>query len=209
MKRNVDFNEISDGRKYSRDDLVKVGCEDCSGCSKCCEVTDDTIHLDPYDINMLSKKLHMSFEAMLNEQIVNLTVSDGVITPYLCKNSESKCVFLSSGRCSIHDARPGFCRLFPLGRIYEEDGSFAYFIQVHECPFPLKTEVKVSDWLGIDNLSMYEEYVETWHGITKSISEEASKSGSEMLKVQNMIFLNKFFIAPYGDNFYEDFYNRL
>ncbi len=209
MKRNVDFNEISDGHKYSREDYVRVGSDDCKNCSECCKVTDDTIHLDPFDINLLSKKLNKSFEAMLNEGIINVTLTDGVITPYLCKNERSECVFLANERCSIHDARPGFCRLFPLGRIYDEDGSFAYFIQIHECPYPMKSEVKVKDWLGIDALPLYEEYIETWHAIIKSISETAAKGNSEMLKIQNMNLLNKFFIAPYGDNFYEDFYNRL
>lgn len=209
MKRNVDFNEISDGKKYNRENYVKVGCDDCKNCSECCKVTDDTIHLDPFDINLLSKKLGKSFEGMLNEGIINITLIDGVITPYLCKNENSECVFLDNGRCKIHEARPGFCRLFPLGRIYDEDGSFAYFIQVHECPYPMKTEVKVSDWLGIESLPLYEEYIVTWHEIIKSISETALKGNSEMLKMQNMNLLNKFFIAPYGDNFYEDFYNRL
>lgn len=36
MKRNVDLNEISDGRLYSANDMVKVECGDCAGCSACC-----------------------------------------------------------------------------------------------------------------------------------------------------------------------------
>ena len=31
MKRNVDLNEISDGRLYSANDMVKVECGDCAG----------------------------------------------------------------------------------------------------------------------------------------------------------------------------------
>lgn len=37
MKRNVDLNEISDGRLYSANDMVKVECGDCAGCSACCQ----------------------------------------------------------------------------------------------------------------------------------------------------------------------------
>ena len=29
MERNVTMAEISDGKLYSRDDMVKVGCDDC------------------------------------------------------------------------------------------------------------------------------------------------------------------------------------
>ena len=32
MKREVDLNEISDGRLYSSGDMVKVDCHDCEGC---------------------------------------------------------------------------------------------------------------------------------------------------------------------------------
>ena len=31
-----DINEISDGKKYSISDMVKIGCDDCKGCSACC-----------------------------------------------------------------------------------------------------------------------------------------------------------------------------
>ena len=36
MKRNIDLNEISDGRLYSSGDMVKADCHDCAGCSACC-----------------------------------------------------------------------------------------------------------------------------------------------------------------------------
>lgn len=31
MKRNIDLNEISDGRLYSSGDMVKADCHDCAG----------------------------------------------------------------------------------------------------------------------------------------------------------------------------------
>lgn len=210
MKRNIDLNEISDGKLYTKDDLVKVGCNDCKNCSNCCEVTDDTIHLDPYDIWMLGLATGKNFEELLSSGIVNITVVDGVITPYLCKSPNSECVFLKDKRCSIHTHRPGFCRLFPLGRVYHEDGSFSYIIQIHECPYPLKTKIKVKNWLGIDNIKAYEDYIIKWHNITKSISDAADCAEPEMLKSMNMNLLNKFFITPYkSDNFYQEFNDRL
>ena len=35
MNREVDINEISDGRRYRSGDMVKIGCSDCKGCSDC------------------------------------------------------------------------------------------------------------------------------------------------------------------------------
>lgn len=206
MKRNLTFEEISDGHKYCANDLVKVSCNDCNGCSECCRVTDDTIHLDPYDVFSLSKKLSLSFNDMLGKYI-DLTVVDGVITPFLKKTEGSSvCSFLSSeGRCTIHDARPGFCRLFPLGRIYEEDGTFKYFIQVHECPYPNKSKVKVSKWLGIPRLSKYEEFICKWHEITSNISECVAEN-PDLAKAANMKMLEVFFASGYDTE--GDFYSQ-
>ena len=42
MKRNLTFEEISDGKRYTSGDLAKIGCGDCNGCFECCKVTEDT-----------------------------------------------------------------------------------------------------------------------------------------------------------------------
>lgn len=210
MKRNLDFNEISDGRRYKSNDLAKISCNECLNCSECCRVTDDTIHLDPYDIHCLSKATGMDFSRMMAANIISLTVTDGVITPYLTKKQNGSCVFLSDeGRCNIHNFRPGFCRLFPLGRIYNEDGTFDYFIQVHECPYPSKSKIKISKWLGIDNLSEYEKYITAYHNLIKKIKDAGISGNDELLKRLNMDLLNNLFIPEYSDEFYSDFYKRI
>lgn len=211
MKRNLTFEEISDGKKYCAEDMVKVSCNECKGCSECCKVTDDTIFLDPYDVYELSLGLSKPFSQLVGS-VIDFTVVDGVITPYLCKRSDSHaCIFLNeSGRCTIHDFRPGFCRLFPLGRIYDDDGDFAYFIQVHECPYENKSKIKVKKWLGIPRLSLYEDFVRTWHQVTKNLSECALEN-TALAKEANMKLLNTFFVEAYntGEDFYSQFDERM
>ena len=46
MERNVDIDKISDGKRYGANDMVKVGCDDCRGCSACCRGMGDSIVLD-------------------------------------------------------------------------------------------------------------------------------------------------------------------
>ena len=206
MIRNLDFNDISDGKRYKADDMAKVSCNGCVNCSECCRFTDDTIFLDPFDIYNLSKGLNKTFKEMLGS-VIDLTVSDGVITPYLKKDTVShSCSLLTKeGLCSIHEYRPGFCRLFPLGRIYNEDGSFDYFIQVHECPYPGKSKIKIKKWLGIDRLPMYESYIVKWHKIIKDLSLSIQEDpASDSAKEANMKMLNTFFLTPYDTE--KDFY---
>jgi len=109
----------------------------------------------------------------------------------------------------IHGFRPGFCRMFPMGRIYE-NGDFRYFLQVHECPYPNKTKVKLKKWLGIPELARYERFVKDWHFFLKDTERKLAEAENEEIpKKINLFLLQQFFQKPYGDAFYEAFYERL
>lgn len=212
MLRNIDINEISDGKLYKCDDLAKIGCNDCNGCSMCCHEMTDTIVLDPYDIYNLTTNLHTSFDVLIQDELTLRTV-DGLIMPNINMNNEIKgCSFLNKeGRCKIHAFRPGFCRLFPLGRIYNENG-FDYFIQVNECPHPNKTKVKIKKWLEIADIKKYEEFIVKWHNFQKDMQKLLSDNENETIQKQmGMAILNIFFANAYDPDidFYTQFYERL
>lgn len=208
MERNWDLSEWTDGKKYKATDLVKVGCNDCKGCSACCHDMGSSIVLDPMDVYRLTTGLQQSMEALLN-QAVELNVVDGVILPNLkMQGSAGSCYFLNTeGRCSIHEQRPGICRLFPLGRLYEEQG-FSYILQIHECKAKNKTKVKVRQWLQIEDLNRYEAYIWDWHMQIKRYQTEAKKGllQGEALKQQNLKLLQVFYFYPYDAS--RDFYSQ-
>jgi Fe-S-cluster containining protein len=211
MIRNVALEDISDGRLYSSRDMARVGCNDCNGCSNCCHVMGDSIVLDPLDVAWLATGLGVDFNALLGDGTVRLNVYDGVVLPYLNQESGGGgCTFLDGdGRCGIHGFRPGFCRMFPLGRYYEGDG-FSYILQNRECPYPTKTKVRISSWLGIDRLSEYEGLMLRWHGIVKNIREYAGLAGDEALSSVNQGMLKMFYFVPgYGDDTYEWFSRQM
>ena len=161
MLRYEEFDKISDGRKYTADDMVAAGTKGCQGCSKCCESDmGKTIVLTPYDIYNLTLALDMTFDEMLTEFLIELSMIDGVVLPHL--KMDEGCKLLKDGRCQIHKYRPGICRLFPLGRIYE-DKSFSYFLQVNECKVKDRTDVKVRDWIDIPDLEQNTSFINKWH----------------------------------------------
>ena len=212
MKRNVDINEIPDGNLYGPNDMVKADCGDCKGCSDCCRGMGESIVLDPYDIYRLTTGLHISFEELLADKI-ELNVFDSMILPNLkMKESTDACAFLNNeGRCSIHSIRPGICRLFPLGRFYE-NGCFQYFLQIHECKNQNRTKVKVKKWIDTPDLKQNTEYILRWHDFVNEIQEKLTKAADEELfKKVNMFLLQHFFIERYveTEDFYEQFNMRL
>ncbi len=210
MERDIDLKEISDGRLYTANDMVKIGCNDCAGCCECCKVVEDTVILDPYDIFQLERALFAGFEALLEERI-ELSVREGIILPHLkMRQNGAGCTFLKEdGRCGIHNDRPGFCRMFPMGRVYEEN-DFKYFLQVHECSYPNKTKVKLKKWLGIPELSRYEQFVRDWHFFLKRIQGLLKETeNEEVVKSINMYLLNQFYVKTYEPiDFYSQFYQR-
>lgn len=48
MERRVNMEEISDGKRYTGNDLVRADCHDCEGCSACCRGMGNTIQLIPW-----------------------------------------------------------------------------------------------------------------------------------------------------------------
>ena len=203
-----DITEISDGKRYGSNDMVKAACADCAGCHSCCVEMGDTIFLDPYDVYRLTMGLHRTFEELLSGEL-ELHVETGVIVPNLKMREEnSQCYFLNEqGRCSIHPHRPGLCRVFPLGRIYEEDG-ISYFLQKDACQKENRTKVKVSKWLDTPGLKQYHRFLIDWHGVKKQI-ESMVTAGEDVTQV-NLLLLNLFFVKPYEAerDFYEQFYER-
>lgn len=211
MKRNVKMEEISDGKLYTANDLVKADCGDCEGCSACCRGMGSSIVLDPLDIYRLTEGLGVRFEQLLVEKI-ELNVVDGIILPNLkMGGSKECCAFLNEeGRCSIHGIRPGICRLFPLGRFYE-NGSFQYFLQIHECKKENRTKVKVKKWIDTPDLKSYEAFVSQWHYFLLDIQGKFLKIEEEKIKSVNMFLIQSFYLEPYNkeEDFYFQFTKRL
>ena len=216
MIREVDIDEISDGKRYHSNDMVKIGCNDCKDCKTCCcQNVGHTIILDPYDIYQLTVGLKTSFDELMSgdKPVIELSMADGILLPnILMQKDKNSCIFLDDKkRCTVHNYRSGFCRMYPLGRIYE-NGGFSYFNQIHECDYPNKSKVKIKKWLGIGNLPEYERFVLKWHDYLE-VFRERVKSASDVSEISAMCvkLLSRFYREPYsGDkSFYEQIYERM
>lgn len=214
MKREVDLQEISDGRLYSGNDLVKADCNDCEGCFECCTGMGDSIILDPLDVYRLSKELGKDFGQLLAESL-ELHVVDGVILPNLrMSEGDERCFYLNAaGRCGIHPFRPGMCRLFPLGRLYEDEGdSFRYFLQTRECRKKNRSKIKVKKWIDMPDFKRYEQFILDWHAFITKLQERLTlQPDMDAAKKINLYVLEIFFLKPWDAviDFYDQFTVRL
>ena len=218
MLREINLDEISDGRLYSSNDMAKTDCKGCDGCSACCHGMGNSIVLDPLDVYRLSTNLSKSVNELLTGPL-ELNVVDGIILPNLkMARAEEACSFLdTNGRCTVHAFRPGICRMFPLGRFYE-NRSFQYFLQIHECPKTDRSKVKIKKWLDTPNLKTYEKYIADWHFFLKDLQEyvmnlafDSSANSDGTARTISMHVLTQFYLTPYPEDgdFYSEFYKRL
>lgn len=192
---------------YSGNDMVKLGCNECCGCSECCRGMGESIRLDPYDFYQIQKGTGMGF-ARLMQDAIELNVEDGLILPSLkMQRGTDACGFLSTeGRCSIHAYRPGLCRLFPLGRNYDEKG-LRYFLLEDACQVGNRTKVKIKKWLGVELLAKYERFLVTWHDLRKEIQARIMERHSdEFTQHVNVEMLKVFYQKPYDTE--QEFYGQ-
>ena len=212
MKREIDIKEISDGKLYDLNDMVKADCKDCEGCSACCKGMGNSIVLDPLDVFRLTKGLNCTFEALIQNQ-AELNVVDGIVLPSIQMGEAGEaCGFLDArGRCSIHSFRPGICRLFPLGRIYTEEG-IRYFLQIYECAKKNRTKVKVRSFMDNPDGKRYDKFIADWHDFLKKAENEMEKQNDpNFTRELSMNVLNMFYLTPYEkeQDFYDQFGKRL
>ena len=220
MKREGDLSSLTDGKLYRSSDMARLGCNDCEGCSACCRGMGNSVVLDPYDVWRLEKGLGIPFAQMIGKQIM-LSVVDGLILPSLNMENETEaCPFLNKeGRCSIHQFRPGICRLFPLGRYYH-GGGFSYVMMTGECKKENRSKVKIEKWLGEPDIKSYEQFVIRWKEIQEQTREqiqktvqsagntEAAEAAMQQQKQISMSLLQKYFLTPYGTDFFVGFGGR-
>jgi hypothetical protein len=107
VKRNVTLEEISDGRLYGGNDMVKADCHGCKGCHKCCTGMGNSVLLDPYDIYRLRQGLGKTLAQLLAEETVELSVTDGVILPNMkMAGEEERCAFLDGAAAASTHTGP-------------------------------------------------------------------------------------------------------
>ena len=213
MKREVRVEELQ--KLYTCHDMAKADCGGCHGCSACCQGMGNTVVLDPYDMYQLQCGLGTDPQVLMAQGYIEMSMADGLVLPNLTMVGEKEqCVFLNEeSRCRIHSFRPGLCRLFPLGRVYDEDG-FKYYVQLYECPKPVKTKVKIDKWLGIPDIKRYEEFVLAWHWLRKwcqeLIEQAPNLTREDVRKKIATNLLSIFYMTPYDRkaSFYDQFMAR-
>ncbi|MCK8059128.1 MULTISPECIES: YkgJ family cysteine cluster protein [unclassified Fusibacter] len=212
MKSNVTLENISDGKIYELNDMVKADAQGCDGCSACCHGVGDFVVLNPFDVYTLRAHLNQTFDELLVDHLT-LVEENKLTMPHLAMKGESeRCSFLNEeDRCTVHAHRPDICRLFPLGRVYEND-DFSFFLQVGACTKPKLAKVKVKKWIGIADYSKNKDFILEWYRLIKALRFRVKFIHTdEELREVNDYLLDMFYRIQVTEesDFYSVFYKQL
>lgn len=204
MKSTNILDKISDGKLYDIEDVVKADTCGCNGCNDCCLDVGDLVVLTPFDVYEIVNCLGVTFNDLLGDKI-ELHQNNKILLPYLKMQDNNRCSFLNEkGRCIIHSKRPNICRMFPLGRVYQ-DNDFKYFLQIGNCPKEDLKDVKVSDWVGIENYNENKEFILEWYKLTKALAFRLKfvRDEKEIEEINQILLDSCYHIdIEEGENFY-------
>jgi Fe-S-cluster containining protein len=148
----------SDAKVFSESDLLQLSCG-IFGCTSNCCTKSAPIILNPYEIALICRESKLSYEDLLD--IVETDRAKGF--PLVMLPRDPACHFWTGRGCRIYQARPLACRLFPLGRVFNNGQSHIVLPQLNVCSGLASSPAKtVAEYLREQNTSTFIQMADRW-----------------------------------------------
>lgn len=130
-------------------------CFQCRRCGNCCRDLEGQLMLEPLDAYHLARLLREQGKAASIDDVyvryAHPDIVEGILPIYLMDTvgPGHACVFLKDGRCSVYEARPQVCRMYPFSAAPGERGrDFRYFLCMEKPHHFTGGMVTVKHWLS-------------------------------------------------------------
>ena len=148
--------EIKNSKQVKEDERIRFRCVRCTAC---CRYVKGSVVIDSLDAYRLARHLKMEVADFISQYTDPFILDDKLWYPIfsLCvTGNEDSCIFLKGSCCTVRDAKPQACRLYPFWvNPNEPDGtSFTYHVCFEHQHHPKGSLVRVKDWM---NKYFYEE----------------------------------------------------
>ncbi len=178
----------------------------CNQCGKCC-INRDDILLTPLDVYCLSKELKMKPADMIKEY-ADVYIGKDSDLPIVClrpRGSIKRCRFLKDRKCSVHNAKPVVCALFPIGRLFEAgangkidcmNAEIQYIFTNPNCGTGETHTVR--EWLDMFNIPVDDIYFRKWGKAFMDISDGVIRVKKKMHDEESLqLFNNLLYLIMY------------
>ncbi len=195
-KKDYQNNKL-DQNFISKDSVFRFRCAECGDCCRNVK-KEDKIILSPVDIYRAANYLDIEIDEVLSKYCDMLPGDESMLPLVVLKERlDGSCSFLKKGRCTIHQAKPIVCSLYPLGRMLffndvTKDQEFRYYLNEFDCAAGRDEEHRVQDWLDRFDIEEYDECVKLYKRLGSVCSRLMHEAKS--LQEQQEIFQTAFFL---------------
>lgn len=186
-------------RVMTWDDQFSFACHPGIDCfNSCCR--DVTIFLHPLDVVRLRKALNISSEDFL-EQYTHRVVSQKSGLPAVVlkmnENEAKTCPFVTDKGCSVYDARPYSCRLYPLDT--DQGVEFTFIVKPDRCHGLSESQTwTVERWRQEQGLYDYDD-------LDHDLKDVMSAHEQWEAKIEDVRMQNMFLMALYDPDRFREF----
>ncbi len=157
--------------------------------SSCYNREENRILLTPYDAFTLRKQLNIP-STQFAEKYGKIILGSNSEYPLMILNNEyfdennDICTFLRQDGCSVYKSRPLVCRMFPLGRIADKEGSSYFFLTKTDscCKSGEGKEHQLESWLKETKTDEYIDWSDRFHSLVSEIDLEKYKKKADSFK---------------------------
>lgn len=174
----------------------------CTMCGKCC-INRDDILLNPDDLFRIAKFLDLTPEEVVNQYCETYIggTSRMPIVRLKPQGSVMRCPFLKDRKCSIQDAKPVVCAMFPIGRyvrvpkdqVMEESiPETLYLFSDPGCGDTSESHT-VREWLASYGIPLQDPFCSRWQQVLLTVGgyiQKIEKNSSPFImeKIWSLVF---------------------
>ena len=141
--------EIKDSKQVEENEHIRFRC---MRCATCCRHVRGSVVIEGLDAYRLAQHLKMEVADFISQYADPFLLDEQLWYPIFSlrvKGNDDSCIFLKGSRCTVQDAKPRTCRLYPFWvEPNEPDGTtFSYHICFEHRHHPKGSLVRVKDWM--------------------------------------------------------------
>ena len=117
--------EIKNSKQVELSDRVRFRCVRCAAC---CRNVEGAVVIEPKDGYYLAKHLGISVSTFYEKYTRMFLLEDVEFPIFTLKvtGKDKACIFLNGKRCSVQDAKPRTCKMYPFWVCPDDKGGFLY-----------------------------------------------------------------------------------
>ena len=143
--------EIKNSKKVELTDRVRFRC---IRCAECCRNVEGAVVVEVKDAYYLAKHLGITVAEFYDKYTRMFLLEDTGFPIFALETTgkDNACIFLSKKQCTVQNAKPRTCKMYPFWIYPDDNGGFQYNFSTERRHHPKGSVVRVKDWMS-DNLS--------------------------------------------------------